>query len=114
MHFPAYAQQHRVTKNSLLTNSESLAYEMGKTYQLAQNCGQDLSNIAAPRAATLFLNYFEEHEVKIVMKQYKYSVTQENGKSCNLENIEVQILMNKIGNYIRLATPFSRTKLNEK
>lgn len=106
MHIPAYAQQQNVSKKSLLTSGESLAYAMGKTYQLAQNCGQDLDNIAAPRAATLFLNYFEEHEVKIVMEQYKYSVAQENGKSCNLETIGVHVLMNKMATYMRMAAPF--------
>ncbi len=108
MHIPAYAQQHSITKKSLLTSGESLAYAMGKTYQLAQNCGQDLDNIAAPRAATLFLNYFENHDVEIVMKQYKHSVAQEKNKSCNLETIGVHVLMNKMATYMRLAAPFSK------
>ena len=92
MHISSYAQQHSVTKTSLFTISKSLAHEMGKTYQLAQNCGEDLANIAAPRAATLFLNYFEEHEVKIVMEQYEFSVTHENEKSCNRGTIEIQTI----------------------
>ena len=108
MHIPSYAQQHSVTKNSLFTISKSLAYEMGKTYQLAQNCAEDLDNITSPMATTLFLNYFEEHEVKIVMKQYEYAVTQENEKSCNRETIEIQILINKIGDYMRKAAPFTK------
>ena len=108
MHIPSYAQQHSVTKNSLFAISKSLAHKMGKTYQLAQNCAEDLDNITSPRATTLFLNYFEEHEVKIVMKQYKYAVAQENGKSCNRETIEIQILINKIGDYMRKAAPFTK------
>ena len=118
MHIPANAQHHSVTKESLLTSGESLASEMGKTYQLAQNCNQDLDNISAPRANTLFLNYLKEHEVKIVMKQYKYSIAQEKGKSCNLEAIKVHILMRNIASFIRLASRsqkiISKKQLKEK
>ncbi len=108
MHIPAYAQEHSVTKETLLTSGEWIAAEMGKTYQLAQNCGQDLDSIAAPRATTLFQNYFEERNVKIVMKQYKYSITQEKGKSCNLETIDVHALMRNLANFMRLASRFPK------
>lgn len=112
MHIPAYAQGHNVTKASLLTTGELLAAEMGRTYQLAQNCDRDLDSIAAVRATTLFLNYFEEQEVKIVMKQYEDSVAQENRKSCNLGAIDVHALMRKIAHFMRMASrlPKNNTK----
>lgn len=108
MYMPAYAQQNGVAGASLLASGESLAYEMGKTYQLAKNCGQNLDNIAEPRAVTLLLNYLEENDVKTAMNQYKHSLAREKGKSCNLEKIEIHTLMNKIAKFMRRSAPFAR------
>jgi hypothetical protein len=106
MYISASAEQYSISKNNLLSSSESLASEMGKTFQLAQNCGQDMANISPASASILFGNYFEEPEVKIIMKQYKLSVAQEKGELCIRDKIEFYILMNKIAVYIRTATPF--------
>ncbi len=107
---PAFAEQYSIPKNEFFTSSESLASEMGKTFQLAQNCGQSMAHIAAPSAAILFLNYFEEQEVKIIMRQYQFSVAREKGKSCNHGKVAFHLLMNKIAIYIRLAAHFSKNK----
>ncbi|HEC30361.1 MAG TPA: hypothetical protein ENI65_12325 [Gammaproteobacteria bacterium] len=108
MYMPAYAQQNGVAGTPLLASGESLAYEMGKTYQLAKNCGQNLDNIAEPRAVILLLNYLEENDVKTAMRQYKHSLAREKGKSCNLEKIEIHTLMNKIAKFMRQSASFAR------
>lgn len=108
MYMPVHAQQNGVAGTPILVSGESLAYEMGKTYQLAKNCGQDLDNIAEPRAVTLLLNYLEEKDVKAAMNQYRHSVAREKGKSCNLEKIEIHTLMNKIARFMRQSAPFTR------
>lgn len=107
MHIPVYAQQGNTTQRLFIT-SESLAYEMGKTYQLAKNCGQDLSNISAPRATVLFQNYFSEHEVTVIMKQFNSAMTQMQARSCKLDAIQIHALIQKMGEYLRLAAPFAR------
>lgn len=93
-----YAEQHSFSK---LANSESLASEMGRTFQLAQNCRQDMSNISADSAVRFFKNYFAEHEVEIIMKQYMLFASQEKGKLCDREKIKFYKLMNKMAIYIR-------------
>ncbi len=107
MLIPAYAQQGDTTRH-LFIISESLAYEMGKTYQLARNCGQDLSNISAPRATVLFRNYFSEQQATVIMKQFSYSMTQMQTRSCKLDAIQIHALIQKMGEYMRFAAPFSR------
>lgn len=102
-----YAQQNNITKHTLLVTSESLANEMGKTYQVAQNCDQELTSIAAPRAAALFQNYFEKNDVTKILKQYEYSLAKEKGKSCNYEKINTHLLMQNIADYMRMAAPFA-------
>jgi len=107
LHIPVYAQQHEISKHSLLITSKSLANQMGKIYQLAQNCDQELTSIAATRVAALFRNYFESKEVTTILKQYKYAMAEEKGKSCNYEAIKTHRLMNKIADYMRMAAPFA-------
>lgn len=104
----AFADQHRVSNNTLLSNSQSLAAEMGRMFQLAQNCQLNMSNISAASATTLFRNYHAEDDVKTIMKQYKLFVAQEKGKLCNRENIKFHILMNKMAVYIRGSTPLTK------
>jgi hypothetical protein len=104
----ASTEQVSISIDTLFFRSKSLASEMGKTFQIAQNCGEDLTNISAYTAATLFRNYFEEHEVRIIIKQYELYVAQEKGKSCNREKIEFHILMGKMADYFRLAAPFAK------
>lgn len=107
MHIPAIAEQQNISKNTLLTRSNALASEMGATFQLAQNCGQDMPNIAASRATTLFTNYFAESEVTKIMSHYHLLVAQEKGKSCNRDKVNFHMLMNKIAVYIGLASRFN-------
>lgn len=103
-----YAEQTAISKKSLLVQSEYIASEMGKTYQLARNCGQVLDNISTNNTATLFRNYFEEDDVKNIMKQYKEYVAQEKGKSCNRDKVEFHLLMKKLSVYIRMGASFRK------
>ena len=77
LHISVSAEQHSISKDALLASSESLASEMGRTFQLAQNCQQDMANISVNSAAIFFQNYFEEREVEIIMKQYKIFAAKE-------------------------------------
>jgi len=114
LHTSTYAQQHNVSRRSFISISEALAFEIGKTYQRAQNCGQDLTNLSTITTTNLFLNYLTKNNVEIVMKQYEHSSLQQKGKSCNLEEINVQALIIKIGDYMRLAAPHIHHKQNDK
>lgn len=107
VHISAFAEQPNTSKNTALTASKILASEMGKTFQLAQNCGQDMGNVSATSAASLFRNYFEAYEVKIILKKYEFSVALEKGKSCNRGKVEFHVLMNKIAVFIRTAAPLT-------
>lgn len=103
VHISVFAEQQIISNDALLASSESLASEMGRTFQLAQNCQQDMSNISAHSAAKLFRNYFEEREVEMIMRQYKLQVVQGKGKLCDREKIKFYILMNKMAVYMREA-----------
>lgn len=105
MHISASAEQDSLSKDALLTRSESLASEMGSMFQLAQNCREEMKNISANSAAIFFQKYFEEREVKKIMKQYKLFAEQEKGKLCDREKMNFYILMHKIAAYIRNARP---------
>ncbi|GMR16619.1 MAG: hypothetical protein BMS9Abin31_0974 [Gammaproteobacteria bacterium] len=108
MHAVVFAEQPRVSKNSSLSNSESLAAEMGRMFQLAQNCQQNMANISVSSTTTLFRNYLVENDVKIIMKQYKHFAAQEKGKLCNRDKIKFYILMNKMAVYIRNSKPLTK------
>ena len=103
LHISASAEQHRISKNTLLASSESLASEMGKTFQLAKNCEQNMENISAASASTLFRNYFDKHDVIKIMKQYELYVANEKGKLCKRDKVEFYVLMDKMAAYIRVA-----------
>lgn len=53
--FSVSAEQPGFSKKSLLAKSEFLASEMGRTFQLAKNCQQDMTNIS-PSSATIFFS----------------------------------------------------------
>lgn len=89
---------------------ESLAAEMGKTYQFGQNCRQSLDSISTARATTLFQNYLEEPEVKRVMERYRHAIAGEKGKSCNLELINISGLMYKMGAFMHQASRLQKNK----
>lgn len=101
IHVSVSAEKISHSNRALFSSSESLAFEMGRTFQLAKNCGQDMPNISAIQAAHLFENYFERREVNIIMKHYEHSVAQEKEKSCNREKVNFHKLMNKMSVYIR-------------
>jgi hypothetical protein len=50
-----YAQSEtEVDRQSFMALSAALAYELGKTYQMGQNCDKELSSIGPARAEGLF------------------------------------------------------------
>ena len=107
---PAYTQQSSpVTKEALIALSGTLAYDMGTTYQKAHHCRRELASIAPARATVLFLNYFDNREVQAIMSSFEKAMG--NGKAvfCDLDEIKVPALLEKIGNYMRIAAPFTRS-----
>lgn len=98
MPLTVYAEQHIFSK---LADSESLASEMGRTFQLAQNCQQNMSNISTDSAVKFFKNYYSDYDVEIIMKQYMLFASREKGKLCERDKIKFYKLMNKMAIYIR-------------
>ncbi len=104
---PNYAQQDPISKTTLFAISETLAYDMGKAYQLGANCQSDLVSISKSRAIDLFSNYFGEQEVRKFMTNYDNAVNEVKGRSCNLDEIRVPQLVRKIADYMRKAAPLA-------
>lgn len=94
----AYAQEQ-----PFFTAGKSLAFEMGKTYQRAKNCGHELANISKPSAVALFQNYFPSPKVTLIMQQFELSVAKEKTESCNLGSIQSFALMHKMGMFMRMT-----------
>lgn len=101
----ASSGQRGTSKSASLTSSESLASDMGKTFQLAQNCKQDMSNISDNNVVLFFNNFFDKNKVEKIMKQYRFSVDQHKGKACNREKINFPRLMIKMADYMRVTRP---------
>jgi hypothetical protein len=104
----SYAQQVPISKTFLFAISKTLAYDMGKAYQLGKNCHSELASISKPRAIGLFSNYFNDHEVREFMTNYDNAVIEVKGRSCNLDEIKVPLLVRKIADYMRKAAPLAR------
>ncbi|MEN8131692.1 MAG: hypothetical protein ABFS45_16190 [Pseudomonadota bacterium] len=105
---PNYAQQGPISKTTLFAISETLAYDMGKAYQLGANCRRKLVSISKSRAIDLFSNYFGDQEVKKFMTNYDNALNEVKGRSCNLDEIRVPQLVRKIADYMRKAAPLAR------
>lgn len=105
-----YAESPTITKKSLLDLSEALAYDLGKTYQMGQNCKRELDNFSPPKTAGFFINYFNEQEVQTIMDNYGKAMGNEKSKGCDMKELKVfmPIIIEKLANYIKLATPFTR------
>ncbi len=105
---PGYAQQGSISKTALFAISKTLAYDMGKAYQLGKNCHNELASISKPRAIGLFSIYFDDHEVREFMTNYDNAVIEVKGRSCNLDEIGEPLLVTKIADYMRKAAPLAR------
>ena len=79
-----------------------------KLSQLGKNCHSELASISRPRAIDLFSNYFDDHEVREFMTNYDNVVIEVKGRSCNLDEIGVPLLVRKIADYMRKAAPLTR------
>ena len=105
---PNYAQQSPISKTTLFAISETLAYDMGKAYQLGANCHRELVSISKSRAIDVFSNYFGDQEVRKFMTNYDNAVNEVKGRSCDLDEIRVPQLVRNIADYMRKAAPFAR------
>lgn len=104
------ASTAQVDRQSLTSLSDSLAYELGKAYQMGQNCNKELGSIAPPKAAGLFINYMKEHEVQKTMNNYENGLKSKKGTACEKEELQayLPVLQTRLANYIKVATPFMR------
>lgn len=100
----------QITKASLFDLSVALAYELGKAYQMGQNCQKEIASVAPPKAAGLFINYFNEQEVQRIMNNYERGMKSQKGRACQTNELQavMNVLKEKMSNYIKLATPHTR------
>lgn len=99
-----------ISRTALFSLSQALAYSMGRAYQMGRNCGLEMNGTAPPKAAGLFINYFNEREVQKIMDNYGMAMKSEDGKACDKKELSASqtVLIEKTSNYINLATPHTR------
>ncbi|MEO6564069.1 MAG: hypothetical protein ABIN99_13685 [Nitrosospira sp.] len=90
--------------------SDSMAYELGRAYQMGRNCNKELSSISPPKAAGLFINYMKEPEVQQTMSNYENGLKSKSEAHCDAAELKVFMpaLQTRLANYIKIATPFMR------
>ena len=49
-----FAQSEQQDHQSFMSQSDSFAYELGKTYQMGKNCKKELRSIASSKATGLY------------------------------------------------------------
>ncbi len=107
----AFAQSPtQIDRQSFVSLTDSLAYELGKAYQMGKNCKKELSSIAPPKAAGLFINYMKENEVQQTMNNYESGSRSKSGTLCEREELKAfgSALRTRMAYYIKIATPFMR------
>ena len=104
------ADPELVSRKVLTDLSEALAYDLGKTYQMGQNCRRELESVSLPKAAGLFINYFNEKDVQAIMNNYESGMNSQKNKACDSKELKafMPVMMEKLSNYIKLATPYTR------
>lgn len=71
-----------IDRQSFLSLSDSLAYELGKAYQMGKNCDKELSSIGPSKMAGLFIKYMNKHEVQQTMNHYESGSVNKSGALC--------------------------------
>lgn len=97
-----------------LSQSESLAYELGKTYQMSKNCNKEFTKISPAKARGLFIRYMEEQEVEKTMKSYQSGVASKSQGNCERRELKASApgLDALIVQYFKSALPFTRNTPN--
>jgi len=106
-----FAADPQLVSRKVLTDiSDTLAYDLGKMYQMGENCGRELQSVSPPKAAGLFINYFNEKEVQTIMNNYENVMNSQKTKVCDSLELKafMPVMMEKVSNYIKLATPHTR------
>ena len=99
-----------VSRKAVFEISEALAYDLGRVYQMGHNCETEFENSSPSMVAGLFINYFDEEDVQLIMNQYEVGMNDQKGKACDKEELQpfMNALIEKMANYIKLATPYTR------
>jgi len=100
----------KVDRQSFMALSDSVAYELGKAWQMGHNCKRDFGNVSPPKAAGLFINYMKEAEVQKTMKNYEDGMHSKESAVCEQEELKAYLpaLQTRLANYIKLATQHRR------
>jgi len=84
-----FAADPQLVSRKVLTDiSDTLAYDLGKMYQMGENCGRELQSVSPPKAAGLFINYFNEKEVQTIMNNYENGYEQSKNQGLRLTGVE--------------------------
>jgi len=99
-----------VSRESVYLISEALAYDIGRVYQMGHNCESEIENCSPSMTAGLFIKYFNEEEVQLIMYQYESGMNGQKGKDCDIKELQslMLALIERMANYIKLATPYTR------
>ncbi len=99
-----------VSRESVYFISEAVAYDIGRVYQMGHNCESEMESYSPSMVAGLFINYFNEEEVQLIMYQYESGMNGQKGKGCDVKELQSLILalIERMANYIKLATPYTR------
>ncbi len=99
-----------VSRESVYFISEAVAYDIGRVYQMGHNCESEMESYSPSMVAGLFINYFNEEEVQLIMYQYESGMNGQKGKGCDIKELQSLILalIERMANYIKLATPYTR------
>lgn len=108
--FSAQLAPGDISKEALLSLSDSIAFDLGRGYQLGQNCNRELGSISIPKAAGLLINYLDEREVQKVMQRYAAGMKSLEGEKCDSAELRafMPALQEKLANYVKIATPHTR------
>jgi hypothetical protein len=81
----------KVDRQSFMALSDSIAYELGKAWQMGQNCKRDLTSVSPPKAAGLFINYMKEGEVQKTMKNYEDGMKSKESAVCEQAELKAYL-----------------------
>ena len=96
--------------SDLMEKSFSLAFEMGASYQMSQNCDKEAESLSPQKAAGLFINYMSEKEVQLVIDEYAEGMNSKKEETCNWQETASAMLKitQETALYISEASPYMK------
>ena len=80
-----------ISRDSFVRQSEMLAFEIGRTFEMGQHCNVMLDGLSRPAAASLFRQYVQQTDANQILGHYDLGVNSASRAACDQRWLTDQI-----------------------